>query len=541
MADAKSSTVLGATIGKHRIVRLIGGGAVGRVFVCRLADLDADDAQVAIKVLRTRRAAAGDRLMRDRLLVEKISSPHVVRVNDVSVYNNVPYVVMELVEGESLAARLERGPLKSAEALEVARAICLGLQAGWSVGLAHGDVQPRNVLLPEGDLRRAKLGDFLLPAPVEGTESVRGTPAYLAPEILVGTPPDPLSDLYALGCVLYECVTGKTPFVGSPASLLHAQVSTPPPSLAASVPGPQGLVDLVDRLLEKDRSKRVKTHAEALECIERALRGLSMPAPKQPQVPELDLDIHTDGASFEDSERTDEVHTSPARDRLLDEISEPPAPSPVVRPRDDTGVYRGGPQPKDAPAARAPDAYADIEVDAGAGAVFDDVHDDGIDMTMVADAAMLLAAAEAQAEPEPPAVTPRGFAPRAAPPPVDDLEPPPGAAFPQLRDESVEMTTIADPALLQAAAAAAAPPAKMRSAAGIRGASPIAGRGAASAVPVVPVIPVIPVGLPMRRRREDVDEEPEERTRIQPGIAAPIPSAEDLGLILEPVPPKPKE
>src|ERR1044071_2065592 len=98
-ADARSSTVLGATIGKHRIVRLIGGGTIGRVFACRNADLDdKDDRQVAIKVLRTKYVGVADKLMRDRALVEKIVSPHVVQVFDVAVYNNVPYVVMELVE-----------------------------------------------------------------------------------------------------------------------------------------------------------------------------------------------------------------------------------------------------------------------------------------------------------------------------------------------------------------------------------------------------------------------------------------------------------
>src|SRR6185437_16141610 len=121
---------------------------------------------------------------------------------------------------------------------------CLGLQAGWAQGIAHGDVRPQNVLLPNGDPKQAKVGDFLLAPPIEGTENVRGSPAYVAPELLVGTPPDPLSDLYSVGCLLYECITGKTTFTGSPSSILHAQVNTPPPSLAATVPGPQGLVDL---------------------------------------------------------------------------------------------------------------------------------------------------------------------------------------------------------------------------------------------------------------------------------------------------------
>jgi serine/threonine-protein kinase len=344
MADARQSTVLGSTIGKHRIVRLVGGGVVGRVFACVPFDF-AEPTTVAVKVLRTKFASYGDRLMRDRMALEKIQSPHVVAVQDVAVYSNVPYIVMELVEGGSLAELLQKGPLRSADALALARAVCLGLQAAWAQGIAHGDVRPQNVLLPNGDPNQAKVGDFLLAPPVEGTEDVRGSPAYLAPELLVGTPPDPLSDLYAVGSLLYECITGKTPFTGSAAAILHAQVNTPPPSLAATVPGPQGLVDLVDRLLEKDRSKRVKTYAECLDGIDRALKGMAMPAPKKPQVPELDVDMDIfdgEGATFE--EGTAEIHTSPARDALDD--SSPPAPKPAPK------------KPASAPAA-APLATAD--------------------------------------------------------------------------------------------------------------------------------------------------------------------------------------
>src|SRR5581483_8817392 len=232
MPDARSSTVLGSTIGKHRIVKLVGGGVVGRVFACIPMDT-ADPARiVAVKVMRTKFAALGERLMRERNMFDKIRAPNVIETYDVAVYSNVPYVVMELVEGESLAERLQKGPLKSADALAVARSIVLGLQAAWAHGLAHGDLRPQNVLLPHGDFTKAKVGDFLLAQPVEGTESVRGSPAYLAPEILVGTPPDPLSDLYAVGCTLYECLVGKPPFTGSPTAILHAQVNTPPPSLA---------------------------------------------------------------------------------------------------------------------------------------------------------------------------------------------------------------------------------------------------------------------------------------------------------------------
>ncbi|HEY4221861.1 MAG TPA: serine/threonine-protein kinase [Myxococcota bacterium] len=347
MADPRSSTVLGSTIGRHRIVKLIGGGAVGRVFACLRME---DDRPVAIKVLRTKHAGIGAELMRERAKLERVESPHAVKVHDVSVYNNVPYVVMDLVEGHSLAALLDKGPLRSVEALEVGRALSLGLQAAWAQGVAHGDVRPENILLPDGDVRRAQLVDFLLAPPLDAP-GVRGSPAYLAPELLVGTPPDPLSDLYAVGCTLYRCLAGQTPFAGLPAAVLRAQMEKPSPTLAAMVPGPQALVDLVDRMREKDRSKRVKTYAEVLDGIERALRGVSLAEPRvalghaSPSAEAgHDDDFEIEAEAFDDGGTTDEIHTSPAHDAYSsDEHAASVSPTPVRD--DDVGVYRSTVRP----------------------------------------------------------------------------------------------------------------------------------------------------------------------------------------------------
>ena len=354
MSDARGTgTIMGTTIGRHRISRLIGGGTVGRVFACRTPD---DDRNVAIKVLRTKYSNLGERLLRDRLLLDKIVAPHVVHVEEVAVYSNAPYIVMELVEGESLGVLLQKGPLRTVDAIEVARAMALGLQAAWAHGIPHGDVRPANVLLPAGDLRRAKMVDFLLAPPIEGTDSVRGNPGYLAPELLVGTPPDPLTDLYALGCTLYEILVGRPPFTGAPSNVLNAHVHLQPTSLASALPGaPQGLVDLVDRLLEKDRAKRMKTYVECLAGVERALKGLSLPDPAPPQIPDFDLDLGD--MQIEDEGRTDEFHLSPAQrqDIISDEIvlptakkpasstgipMSPPPTGPKPAPIDGIGVYR---------------------------------------------------------------------------------------------------------------------------------------------------------------------------------------------------------
>lgn len=337
----RAATVLGMTIARHRIERLIGGGAMGRVFVCRTPD----DRVVAVKLLRTSHAAMGDRLLDRRAALEKIRSPHVVAVYDVSVYNNVPYVVMELAEGGTLAELLKQGPLRTVDALGYASEIAEGARAAWAQGVPHGDLRPHNVLLVQGHV---KLVDFLLAPAIEGTASARGTPAYLAPELLVDTPPDAISDIYAFGTLLAECLTGKTPYRGSPAAVLQQQSADRPISLSALMPGaPHFLVELVDRLLEKDRARRMKTWDEVIEGVERAKRGLSLKEVKPP-LPDVEIDIDT---SFDDEHKTTEVHTSaPAKD-LMDSIDEeePVAPAPSAPAAQSPWVHRAAPKAEPVP------------------------------------------------------------------------------------------------------------------------------------------------------------------------------------------------
>ncbi|MBI1946036.1 MAG: serine/threonine protein kinase [Deltaproteobacteria bacterium] len=332
------------TIARNRIERLIGGGAMGRVFVCRTPE----DRVVAVKLLRSSHAAMGDRLLDKRGALEKVRSPHVVEVYDVSVYNNVPFVVMELAEGGTLADLLKQGPLRTVDALGYAGEIAEGARAAWAQGVAHGDLRPHNVLLVQDHV---KLVDFLLAPAVEGTTSVRGTPAYVAPELLVGTPPDALSDIYAFGSMLAECLTGRTPYQGSPGAVLQQQSADRPISFAAMMPGaPHFLVELVDRLLEKDRARRMKTWDEVIEGVERAKRGLSMKEVK-PQLPDVELDIDT---SFDDEHKTAEVHTSASAKDLMDSIDDeepiipaaaPAAPAAAASP----WVHRAAAKPEQAP------------------------------------------------------------------------------------------------------------------------------------------------------------------------------------------------
>lgn len=593
MAANPSSTIIGATVGKHRIVRLVGGGEVSRVFACRGTDAPGDK-MVAVKGLRSRAQNVADRLLQEAATVARIESPHVVQVFEVSVYKNMPTIVMELVEGESLAALLEKGPLTTADALELARSICLGLHAAWTHGVAHGDLRPNNVLLPEEDVRQAKVGDFLLAAPIAGYEGAKGSPAYLAPELLQGASPDVQSDLYALGCLLFECISGETPFTGDPAAILSAQASKRAPSLKTRVPGPAGLIDLVDRLLDKDRGRRIKTHAEALTAIARILRGSvvqSLGAAHAPELePEMIDELPARTTTVAPAAPTPPQRTAAPRPPPPPTPAPPLAPSkpvlapapskPVIAPapskpaislphksaaprppstsiaeleidpraaRDFAAVHdegvemtrvadassllaqtlelstgrKGGARPPSKPGV----SLADLEEDPRAAAAFAAIHDEGVEMTRVADAAMLSGAARPPAKP----------APRA--PPRDDLEdleidPHDAAAFDAIHDEGVEMTRVADVASLAAAAPRARQPAAVdmltkmlddgtpkRAAPGKRSAADIRG---ATVTPSPP------------QAGED-----DEKTRVASDLVGGKPhSADEVGLLDEPLPPR---
>jgi serine/threonine protein kinase len=493
---------LGTLIGGHRIADVLGGGEVGRVFACKSPDTEQ---LVAIKVLRTKHARLGDALMKSRTSLERIESPHVAKIYDVAVFNNVAYVVMELVEGESLQVLLKQGPIRTVDALALARGILKGLQAAWAQGIAHGDVRPANILLPRGETSVAKLVDFLLAPPIEGVASVRGSPPYLAPELLaVGTPPDAMSDLYAVGCVLHEAITGKPPFSGPAASVLHAQAVTPAPSLAHTMPGaPQSIVYLVDRLLLKDRLQRIKTHGEAIDTVERALRGQGMAALKEPDEQEA-FDINMDKTVVGAPERTTEYRVN---------TSAPAAgPEPLAEFFDGRtdGVDQRGEEDRTTEyrMSRSTEAIEHIQKVPGPAAPRDAVPD-----FLDANAGGLLEGegertAEYHVSPVVKAIE-RGRQGTAAP----KLP-----AVPDFLDLDAGRTVDIDIEIDRTAEVHASP-------------------AYASAEPVDRSAKSTGGGGDIGVYRSSPPQEEEEKTQVQSGIVA-IPSADDVGLVLTPVPPK---
>jgi len=265
----------GTRLGPYEIVASIGAGGMGEVWRARDTRLDRD---VAIKVLPPGLAENAEflqRFEREAKAISRLNHPHVCTLHDVGEAASVHYLVMEYLEGESLAERIRKGPLPLPEVLKLGQQIASALGAAHRQGITHRDLKPGNIMLTRSG---AKLLDFGLAktstegkSPVEGltnlpTEAkplteqgtILGTFQYMAPEQLEGIEADARTDIFALGAVLYEMATGRRAFQGqSRTSLIAAIVSSQPEPISSVVAmSPPALDHVVRRCLEKDREDR---------------------------------------------------------------------------------------------------------------------------------------------------------------------------------------------------------------------------------------------------------------------------------------------
>jgi eukaryotic-like serine/threonine-protein kinase len=203
--------------GRYRMADVLGRGGMAVVYLARDDELERP---VAIKVLA--RHLADDPVFRDRFLREarlaaRLSHPNIVQIYDAGEDHGDPYIVMECVEGRSLADELESsGALDPARVVDLGVQVCAGLEHAHAAGLVHRDIKPGNLLLGERDT--VKIADFGIARAAETTRltqmgSVLGTAAYLSPEQALGEEVTAAADVYSLGCVLFECLTGRTPYV----------------------------------------------------------------------------------------------------------------------------------------------------------------------------------------------------------------------------------------------------------------------------------------------------------------------------------------
>ena len=271
--------------GRYQLIDMLGEGGMGSVWRAEHLTLRT---QVAIKLIDPSIAESSEalgRFQREAQAAAELRSSHIVQIFDYGVDDNTPYIAMELLEGESLAGRLERlGKLAFRDTVEILTHVSRALTRAHEKGIIHRDLKPDNIfIIPEGDAEIGKVLDFGIAKKVTGlsvssgvkthTGALLGTPYYMSPEqALGGKGIDQRTDVWSLGIIAYECVTGIRPFERETLGALLMAIChepLPEPSKVASVP--QGFDEWFARAAARDVSARYQTAAQAAA----ALRALS--------------------------------------------------------------------------------------------------------------------------------------------------------------------------------------------------------------------------------------------------------------------------
>jgi serine/threonine-protein kinase len=288
--------------GRYQLDEPIGTGGYCQVWRATDAVLSRP---VAVKLLHAGYAQQAETLGRFKAEAQhagSLSHPNIARVYDYGepADGQPPYLVMELVDGPSLADVLAGGPLDASRMLDVIAQAAAGLQAAHASGLVHRDIKPANILFAaDGTVRITDFGiaHAIGSAPVTVTGIMMGTPGYIAPERLAGGQAGPASDLYALGIVAYECLAGTPPFAGGALEVATAHRDRPLPPLPASVPFE--VATLVMGLTAKDPARRPGTAAEVADRAAHLRDGLStradatrpLSAETRPRIPPPDVPL----------------------------------------------------------------------------------------------------------------------------------------------------------------------------------------------------------------------------------------------------------
>jgi non-specific serine/threonine protein kinase len=278
------TTVIGRTLAHYEISALLGKGGMGEVYRARDTRLQRD---VAIKVLPDEVAADAGlllRFQREARLLASLQHQNIASIYGLEEDGGLHFLVLELVEGESLQDRIAKGPLPIEDAVSIARQMLVALAAAHGASVVHRDLKPSNVMVrPDGQV---KVLDFGLACSVEPgsalddaatvapdltrTGMVLGTPAYMSPEQALGRDADPRGDLFSFGVVFYEMVTGHHPFRNRPGTTLLDAILNSSPSLPSAYRAeiPSSLDSLIDRLLHKDREARPAGASEVLGILD---------------------------------------------------------------------------------------------------------------------------------------------------------------------------------------------------------------------------------------------------------------------------------
>jgi Tol biopolymer transport system component len=295
------SLSVGSPLSAYEIVAQLGAGGMGEVYRAKDTKLGRD---VALKILPASFTNDPERVARFRREAQVLASlnhPHIAQIHGLEEANGTQFLVLELVDGESLDKRIARGPIPVDEALGIAKQIAEALEAAHEKGIIHRDLKPANIALTKGG--QVKVLDFGLakaveatgvadsmnsptitsPAMMTGVGMILGTAAYMAPEQAKGRPADKRSDVWAFGCVLYEMLTGRRAFEGEDVGDTLASVLKVEPDLnALPATVPPTICTLVRRCLAKDRTQRIADISTASFILaEPVVTGVPAATPKR--------------------------------------------------------------------------------------------------------------------------------------------------------------------------------------------------------------------------------------------------------------------
>ncbi|MBA3271604.1 MAG: protein kinase, partial [Acidobacteria bacterium] len=283
--------MIGKTISHYRIISQLGSGGMGVVY-------EAEDTRlgrhVALKLLPPEARLvpeAVDRFLREARIISTLSHPHICTLHDVGEFEGQQFMVMELLEGEPLKARIARGPLALEDLLDLGAQIADALDAAHSAGVVHRDLKPANLfvnrrgqakvldfgvakLAESGPQEHPDLAQTLMGSELTTVGSAIGTVAYMSPEQARGQDIDARSDLFSFGEVLYEMATAKQAFPGPTPAVIFEGILTkqPPPPSQMNANIPEGFDRIIFKALEKDRETRYQTAAEMRADLKRLKR-----------------------------------------------------------------------------------------------------------------------------------------------------------------------------------------------------------------------------------------------------------------------------
>ncbi len=266
-SDARLSLEPGRVIAdRYEILKMLGEGGMGAVYKARDRELDR---LVALKVIRPDLAGQASILQRfkqELILARKITNRNVVRIFDLGVADGLRFITMEYIDGQDLSSVLEERKLKPEETVKILRQVCAALEAAHDEGVVHRDLKPQNIMIEFGG--RVVVMDFGLARSMEASGltqagAVMGTPAYMSPEQAKGMPVDERSDVFALGIIAYQMLSGELPFKADSAlASLLMRTQTPAPVLAQVDPTiPQPLSDMVQKSLATNVEDRYESVA----------------------------------------------------------------------------------------------------------------------------------------------------------------------------------------------------------------------------------------------------------------------------------------